>query len=101
MVMLSEAPLLITEKTVRQSISPADDALKIPASVSAPVPVPAPKVQIYSTALSVTVVEVRDVRDEPTAEPRVVSPEAAAVLSVPTSMCDMAVTVASFIREAI
>ena len=41
MLIASSAPLLTTENTVRQSIVPADDALKMPASVTAPVPVPA------------------------------------------------------------
>lgn len=41
MLIASSAPLLTTENTVRQSIVPAEAALKMPASVTAPVPVPA------------------------------------------------------------
>ena len=42
MVIVSDAPLLITAKTVRQSIVPDVEALKMPASVNAPVATPAP-----------------------------------------------------------
>jgi hypothetical protein len=40
-VIASAACLLTTEKTVRQSIVPLEDAFNIAASVNAPVPVPA------------------------------------------------------------
>jgi hypothetical protein len=42
--MESEAPLFTTENSVLHNIVPPELALKIPASVSAPVPVPAAKV---------------------------------------------------------
>jgi energy-coupling factor transporter transmembrane protein EcfT len=41
-VMVSFAALLITANTVRHNIVPALEALKMPASVKAPVPTPAP-----------------------------------------------------------
>lgn len=46
---VSSAALFTTAKTVRHNMSPEDDALKIPASVTAPVPTPAPKVATYTT----------------------------------------------------
>ena len=58
---VSAAALLITENVVRHNIVPPEEALKIPASVTAPVPVPAGKVTTYATALAVTVVEVNAV----------------------------------------
>ena len=42
-VIESDAPLLTTEKTVLQRSVPPEEALKIPASVIAPVPSPAAK----------------------------------------------------------
>jgi hypothetical protein len=44
MVIESAEPLLTTENTVLQSIVPPEEAVSIPASVTAPVPVPAAKV---------------------------------------------------------
>jgi hypothetical protein len=43
-VIESPAALLITANSVRQSIVPPEEALRMPASVTAPVPVPAGKV---------------------------------------------------------
>ena len=57
--MLSAEALLTTENTVLQSMSPPDDALKIPASVSAAVASPAAQVHTYAIALAVTVVDVK------------------------------------------
>ena len=62
-VMVSNAPLLITAKTVRQSIVPDVEALKMPASVNAPVATPAPNVATYAVELDVTVVDVNDTRE--------------------------------------
>jgi hypothetical protein len=63
MVIVSDAPLLITAKTVRQSIVPDVEALKMPASVNAPVPTPVPNVATYAVELDVTVVDVNDTRE--------------------------------------
>jgi hypothetical protein len=62
-VIVSDAPLLITAKTVRQSIVPDVEALKIPASVNAPVATPAPNDATYAIELDVTVVDVNATRD--------------------------------------
>ena len=103
-VIASEAPLFTTENTVRHNMVPADEALKIPASTRAPVPVPAGNVQTYCTESLVVdevtcVDDVNEVRDEDTAAPRPVLPAAAAVLSVPTSMCDITFEDVPIIRE--
>jgi len=82
--MLSDAPLLTTAKTVRQSMSPEELALKRPASVNAPVPSPAANVATYAMSAPDTVVEVSALRSA--SDPRAESPAAAAVDPVPTAM---------------
>lgn len=73
MVIASDAPLFTTENTVRHNMVPDDEALKIPASVNAPVPVPAGNVQTYCTESLVVedvvcVDDVNAVRELATAE---------------------------------
>ena len=84
-VIASAAPFVTTENTVRHNNVPADAALKIPASVIAPVPVPAANVATYVTESfavdDVACAElVRAVREAETAATRAVCPAAAAVL---------------------
>ena len=75
--MLSPDALLTAGNVVRQSIVPPDEALKIPASVTAPVPVPAGNVAVYVIVFVDTTVEERATR--PPSVPKVVSPAAAEV----------------------
>ena len=84
MVSESAAPLLIAENTVRQSIVPAEEALKMPASVRAAVAVPAGKVAVYAMLLVVTTADVFATR--PDSVTSVVWPIAAAVVPMPTAM---------------
>ena len=60
---MSAAPLFTTEKVVRQSSVPDEEALNTPASVTAPVPVPAGKSPTYSTVLVETVCDVSATRE--------------------------------------
>ena len=79
-------------------MSPPDDALKIPASVSAAVASPAAQVHTYAIALAVTVVDVKVFLSFSVT--KAVCDAAAAVVPVPTAMCVIAAFVVSFIRDA-
>ena len=96
--MLSVLVRLTALKTTRHNIVPADAALKIPASVIAPVTSLASKLHTKLMVLSVTVVLSSASRDQANVS-RSVSPAAAAVVPVPRPMCDITVGVA-FMRDA-
>ena len=87
MAIASDVSLFTTPaNTVRQSIVPPDEALKIPASFKAVrvLGVPAGKVATYVTVAPDTVEDVKATRAD--SVPRVVSPAAAAVEPVPTAI---------------
>jgi len=87
-LMVSPAALLTTEKVVLHSMTPALEALKIPASVIAPVPTPGPNDAVYVTVLATAeALPEKACRDPPIGDCRVVSPDTGAVVPVPTSMC--------------
>jgi|OM-RGC.v1.033285243 hypothetical protein len=82
--MASADPLFTTEKTVRHSIVPLEEAFKIPASVKAAVPVPAGKVAVYVTTALETLVLAKATRAD--SETKAVCPALADVVLVPTAM---------------
>lgn len=85
-VSVSSADLLITGKTLRQSIVPLDAALKIPASDTGPDPIPGPNSHSAVIVESVEVNAAKAVLESKIRDANAVSPDVAAVVPVPSSI---------------